>query len=244
MQLSTGSARKRACKYFMMVAAGSLAGVLAGPAAPGEAQTKKLSPAQVVAFRFPTAWNSALAMPAPTASVTARQQAAGMFDPNPTYGLASADSRPALPELTMAYADPRSEVPAVEKVAAERPVTTAALPPPRPQPATAPSNVLLNDSQLANIKHRLRLSPDQQQYWPQVEAALRAISRRLGRTQSAVKPGEGMHAKIPNIDPNGPEVQQLKSAAIPLLMTMREDQKREVRALARLIGLNQIASQI
>jgi len=40
------------------------------------------------------------------------------------------------------------------------------------------------------------------------------------------------------------EVQQLKSAAMPLLFQLREDQKREVRTLARLIGLEQVASQI
>jgi hypothetical protein len=46
------------------------------------------------------------------------------------------------------------------------------------------------------------------------------------------------------IDPDAAEVQQLKTAAMPLLVQLREDQKREVRLLARLIGLEQVASQI
>jgi len=46
------------------------------------------------------------------------------------------------------------------------------------------------------------------------------------------------------IDPDAEEVQQLKSAAMPLLFQLREDQKREVRQLARLIGLEKVASLI
>ena len=46
------------------------------------------------------------------------------------------------------------------------------------------------------------------------------------------------------IDPDAEEVQQLKSAAMPLLFQLREDQKREVRTLARLIGLEKVAAQI
>jgi hypothetical protein len=46
------------------------------------------------------------------------------------------------------------------------------------------------------------------------------------------------------IDTGSPEVQRLTWAAMPLLMRMREDQKREVRTLARVIGLDSVASQI
>ncbi len=47
-----------------------------------------------------------------------------------------------------------------------------------------------------------------------------------------------------NIDINSPEVQKLIWAAMPLLMRLRDDQKSEVRKLARVIGLEQVASQI
>ena len=46
------------------------------------------------------------------------------------------------------------------------------------------------------------------------------------------------------IDPEAEEVQQLKSAAMPLLFQLREDQKSEVRALARIIGLEKVAAMI
>ena len=40
------------------------------------------------------------------------------------------------------------------------------------------------------------------------------------------------------------EVQQLKSAVMPSLFQLREDQKEEARTLARMIGLENVAAQI
>ena len=47
---------------------------------------------------------------------------------------------------------------------------------------------------------------------------------------------------LATIDPNSDEVQRLKSAAFPLIMSMNEDQKREVRMLAQVMGLEQVAA--
>jgi hypothetical protein len=102
------------------------------------------------------------------------------------------------------------------------------------------SQVLFNDAQLASIKTRLRLSPDQEQYWPQVEQALRAISWRLATQQTGRRTAHGSGAAT--IDPNSPEVARLKSAAFPLIMSLRTDQKEQVRQLAHTMGLSQVAS--
>jgi hypothetical protein len=98
---------------------------------------------------------------------------------------------------------------------------------------------LLSDEQIAGIRERLKLSSDQESYWPAVEDALRAVARKIHATRQA-----DPHASGAPIDPDAAEVQQLKSAAMPLLFQLREDQKREVRTLARLIGLEKVASQI
>jgi hypothetical protein len=127
------------------------------------------------------------------------------------------------------------------------PAVPAAMPPaPLAQPAPkvvakpAPKPyALLSDDQIAGIKGRLKLSPDQEAYWPAVEAALRAVARKIHATRQT-EPRAG----VPPIDPDSPEVEQLKSAAMPLLWQLREDQKREVRSLARLIGLERVASMI
>ena len=107
------------------------------------------------------------------------------------------------------------------------------------KPAPQKSYALLSDAQIAGIKQRLALSPDQESYWPAVESALRAVARKIHATRQA----DPRATSVP-IDPDSTEVQQLKSAAMPLLFQLREDQKREVRSLARLIGLEKVAAQI
>ena len=240
------SARKRA--WACVVGAGSVAGLLAG-SSPALAQTKELSAAQVVAHRFPAAWHNATPR-SPNPVTTVPKQS--LFDPNPTYALASADSQPILPRGLLAYADGRAPVETgpvetTQDDAAPRTVAhqdaTPRAPERRPaaKPAPRKNDGLFNDAQLVSIKQRLRLTSDQEYYWPQVEAALRAISYKVAKQSGGKIVGSKAVAAI---DPNSSEVQQLKSAAIPLIMSMREDQKREVRALARLMGLDAVASAI
>jgi len=99
---------------------------------------------------------------------------------------------------------------------------------------------VLNDAQIAQIKSRLHLSPDQEQMWPAVEAALRTIaySRSHGHRGGATS------AEVAALDPYGPEVQGLKSAAFPLVMSFSDDQRSEVRSIVHVMGLDQLASQL
>ncbi len=107
----------------------------------------------------------------------------------------------------------------------------------KPQPQK--NYALLSDIQIAGIKERLKLSSAQESYWPPVETALRAVARKIHAKRQADPNATG----IP-IDPEAEEVQQLKSAAMPLLFQLREDQKSEVRSLARIIGLEKVAAMI
>lgn len=127
------------------------------------------------------------------------------------------------------------------------PVVVAPTPPPKPKqanPAAAKPQpqknyALLSDVQIAGIKDRLKLSASQESYWPPVESALRAVARKIHAGRQANPSAAG----VP-IDPDSAEVQQLKSAAMPLLFQLREDQKSEVRSLARIIGLEKVAAMI
>jgi hypothetical protein len=125
----------------------------------------------------------------------------------------------------------------------EAPKTTDPATMPKPKLVSKPppqkSYALLSDAQIAGIKERLKLSSTQESYWPAVENALRAVARKIHTTRQADPNATGAP-----IDPEAEEVQQLKSAAMPLLFQLREDQKREVRMLARLIGLEKVAAQI
>ena len=123
------------------------------------------------------------------------------------------------------------------------PVVLAPAPPPKPKAAAKPqpqkNYALLSDVQIAGIKDRLKLSSSQESYWPPVESALRAVARKIHAGRQANPTAAG----VP-IDPDSAEVQQLKSAAMPLLFQLREDQKSEVRSLARIIGLEKVAAMI
>ena len=143
--------------------------------------------------------------------------------------------------LRQAYASAEPGDIEAPKIAAPAAMAPA---PPKPKVANKPtpqkSYALLSDMQIASIKQRLRLSSDQEYYWPAVERALRAVARKI----HAMRKAEPNVAGAPPIDPDAAEVQQLKSAAMPLLFQLREDQKEEVRKLARMIGLEKVAAQI
>jgi hypothetical protein len=144
--------------------------------------------------------------------------------------------------LRQAYASVDPADVAMPGIAA--PASAAPEPAPKPKaaaakPAPQKTYALLSDVQIAGIKERLRLSSSQEYYWPAVEDALRAVARKIHATRQA-----DPRAASALIDPDAAEVQQLKSAAMPLLFQLREDQKQEVRTLARIIGLEKVAAQI
>jgi hypothetical protein len=150
--------------------------------------------------------------------------------------------------LRQAYASSSpADVEAAKAVAALPPAPVqAALPPPplaKPKAAARPapqkSYALLSDIQIAGIKERLRLSSSQEYYWPSVETALKAVARKINAARLS-----NPSATAAQLDPDCEEVQQLKSAAMPLLFQLREDQKDEVRKLARIIGLEKVAAAI
>jgi len=158
-----------------------------------------------------------------------------------------------LPAEALGYATPGADEPPAPAVSVTRPEgTSAAAPakrpvqPPHPAAPASASNAVLNNAQIASIKERLKLSSYQNQLWPPVESALRDISYQghpdaSGRKVAAsglVSAGHGA-----TIDPNSASVQRLKSAAFPLLMSLSEDQKQEVRTMVRLMGLENLASQ-
>jgi hypothetical protein len=154
------------------------------------------------------------------------------FEP-PTVATLSEPLRQAFASATPADIEaPKVAAPAAMPPAAQKPKLAG-------KPPLQKSYALLSDVQIAGIKERLKLSSAQESYWPAVESALRAVARKIHATRQADPNATGAP-----IDPDAAEVQQLKSAAMPLLFQLSEDQKREVRTLARIIGLEKVAEQI
>ena len=195
-------------------------------AAPAAAPTPaEPAPAAVIAMRFPSQWQQQARRPSTGDNDPPPQTMAYAAEPQKT-----APAQPAAPAgFALASADPNPRI-----VAEPAPMPKRIAKPEKPKPA-----VLFNDAQLASIKARLRLTANQEAYWPQVESALRAISWKIATQSKGIVTGK-QQAQM--IDPNSPEVARLKSAAFPLIMSMREEQKQEVRQLAHTMGLKQVAT--
>ncbi len=123
---------------------------------------------------------------------------------------------------------------AVSSVATAWPDPSAANAPPAAPPVDR--NAAFSEGQIASIRERLNLTAEQERYWPPVEAALRSLMWRR-------PPARGRQAKKEaTLDPEG--VRKLSAAALALVVHLNADQKREVRTLAFLLGLEKIAEQL
>jgi hypothetical protein len=164
----------------------------------------------------------ALASLEPQQSASANESLRQAYAASSAADIEAAKAVAALPQVAPQPTAPKAKAIAVSK--------------PQPQKSYA----LLSDGQIAGIKERLKLSSSQESYWPAVETALRAVARKIHTSRQASPDATAAS----QIDPDSEEVQQLKSAAMPLLFQLREDQKEEVRKLARIIGLDKVASAI
>jgi hypothetical protein len=216
-------------------------------------RSPELSATQAVALRFPQDLDEASPVTVAFAS-SANAAAIGntrvaLFSPQPMVRQASAPQTPvqqaAVPQLPTPQATMRM-------AAAEQTL-------PQPAPATKRGNdvkpaaaavhnrndraagFMLNDAQIASIKTRLHLTADQEQMWPAVEAALRNIA--YTRSREAHRRSAPANTQLASADADGVDVRDLKSAAIPLIMSFNSEQKDEVRNLAHVMGLDQLATQ-
>jgi hypothetical protein len=249
------SAGKRGLAGLAALGIVVIAGLLAAwGVSPGE--SFEISPADVVALRFPPDWNNdetTGSVPVATfalASASSSQVETSMlFNPSPTVPSADAPSI-ATPQPVIspaAASEPKQDIKSDAKKDPKPSVvvTRSLAPAPAPERRAAPaprkdSGTLFNDAQLASIKTRLKLSEYQEQYWPPVASALKAIGWRASHASKSTSRGSA--TRLAEIDGDSDEVQQLKSAAFPLIMSMNEDQKSQVRMIAHVMGLEQVAS--
>ncbi len=152
-----------------------------------------------------------------------------LFTPHPMLGTGSRSMQTA----AVAPGDPVynqvMEVTASVRPVAFPPEAKRVVPPPRLE-----KDGTLTVEQIARIKANLHLTPQQEQHWAPVEAELRVIARQMAADKAA-----GKKTKL-----TAETAQRLYWAAGPLIMSLRDDQKQEVRRLARSMGLEQVASLI
>jgi hypothetical protein len=242
MRRRTKPKKNRVGTGVALLGVAGIACLLAGWNA-GGSQVATLSASEVIALRFPDsrydAWDNVAALPERAAE---GDDSLALFSPNLTMPLT-------VPTVATVSVTPPSAKAATTptqplQFAQEAPQATMKLasvstrPVALPAPKTRPGAVL-NDAQIASIKTRLKLTPEQQNMWPEVEAALRVLSFE--------KKAEGGSRRTASytgsIDPYSNEAQRLKSAAFPLIMSFSDDQKRELRVIAHVAGLEKLAAQ-
>ena len=215
-----------------------------------------LSPAQSVALRFPEVQAVAAAADtisgatsavsptnptSPTRAMVLGGAQLALLSPEPMVGRVVAQPEPHVavaPAPATAAPQPRADTeikspPAMQRRSELKSLTESAV-----RHANRPGFVL-NDAQIASIKGRLHLTPDQERMWPSVEAALRSIAYAKARDANQ----RGAAAVVASLDPDSAEVQDLKSAAFPLILSFSDEQKNEVRSLAHVMGLDRLASE-
>jgi hypothetical protein len=95
----------------------------------------------------------------------------------------------------------------------------------RPQVAADP---ILTEGHIARLRSILRLTPGQQSYWLPVEVALSDLARHQARGATAA--ATTMHLR------------RIRAIAMPLIMTLDDNQKREAIAFGRMMGFQQLVA--
>jgi hypothetical protein len=145
----------------------------------------------------------------------------------------AAPTGPKLASLTPGDVAPRHEPPPRPVVEVKKPTI---MPEIHAAPPAARYQGVLTSTEVARIHRDLRLTPEQESRWPPVQAAL----GEMGRQQiQLIRQGQE-----PRISPNDWPPQRLYSVAGPLLMTLRPDQKDQVRRLCRSLGFEAVASML
>src|SRR5215475_13846195 len=192
-----------------------------------------IAPADVVNLRFPADWTDAAGEPVQqTLAFASADGGMTLFSPRPIYPIVAATETEPAPAAVEAPADAKPEAAAQPKItlasASSKPVNVA------PKPVHR-SNAVLSPSQIASIKRRLALTPDQERYWPAVEAELRKMEYKKDKAQGS---------RAAQIDMSKVNVEGLKSAGFPLVMSFSDDQRRELKSLTHLLGLESVMSGI
>lgn len=92
---------------------------------------------------------------------------------------------------------------------------------------------------IGRIRSVLKLTPDQQAYWPPVEAALRTLARRQTRAEP-----DGfvrrIGSRVVSVVLSGAAIERLAVAARPLIAVLNDDQMRAAGHMAQEMGLGPV----
>jgi hypothetical protein len=99
---------------------------------------------------------------------------------------------------------------------------------------------------IARIKSVLKLTAEQQHYWPAVESALRGIARQ--QLQQPAEQSEGMISRVSHrvysFVLDSATIARIGAAARPLVKVLDDRQKQDAIALCHEMGLGQVLAAL
>ena len=99
------------------------------------------------------------------------------------------------------------------------------------------TSAALTQVNVGRIKAALKLTPEQQAYWPPIEVALRDIQREQADPAANAGILRRISTRVVNIALNGAAAARLAAAARPLVKALTSEQRDTAIALAREMGL-------
>lgn len=95
---------------------------------------------------------------------------------------------------------------------------------------------------VARIKSVLRLTPEQEPYWPPVEAALRSLARRPAQGDEGLV--RRISRRVVSVVLDSAAIQRLAVAARPLIARLDATQMQAAHGLAQEMGLGPVVAAL
>jgi hypothetical protein len=109
---------------------------------------------------------------------------------------------------------------------------------------SAQSGFVLTEAHISQARQVLRLTAEQEKYWPAVEAALRHLVQHRSQDDGS----GGMLSRIGNRAAGAASaamgIKRVWAAAQPLIRVLDEDQKRSAMAMVHSLGIGKLASAL
>jgi hypothetical protein len=109
---------------------------------------------------------------------------------------------------------------------------------------SAQSGIVLTEAHISQARQVLRLTAEQEKYWPAVEAALRHLVQRHSQDDGSGSMLSRIGNRAAGAASAAMGIKRVWAAAQPLIRVLDEDQKRSAMAMVHSLGIGKLASAL
>ena len=106
------------------------------------------------------------------------------------------------------------------------------------------AGLTVTHSHIVQLKSILRLTPEQERHWTAVEVALRGLVTAQEAKETPHGIAQTVRARAAAITATTAAIARVLVAAKPLIKSLNEEQRREVMALGRSLGIGTLAAAL